>query len=263
MLVAGGTNGISLASAELYQEAPTAATLTLAPTSATNPVGTQHCVTATVKDASGTAVPSVTVRFKVTGSVNTGGSAPTNTSGQATFCYTGPALPGQDAITAYADTNGNNTQDAGEPSGAATKTWVLPATTPNCDVTITEAGSITANNGDVAKFTGNAHSSASGATSGQETYTDMAANLDVKSINVQAIVCESNQSASIYGQATINGSGSFDYRIRVKDLGLPPKRGGTSPDTYWILISNGYNSGEHTLQTGNVQITIHRAPPPH
>src|SRR5437870_2883752 len=83
VLVAGGTNGISLASAELYQEAPTAATLTLAPTSATNPVGTQHCVTATVKDASGTAVPSVTVRFKVTGSVNTGGSAPTNTSGRS------------------------------------------------------------------------------------------------------------------------------------------------------------------------------------
>jgi len=35
----------------------------------------------------------------------------------------------------------------------------------------------------------------------------------------------------------------------VKDLG---ESGGQ--DTYWMLLQNGYNSGEHTLQGGNVQI---------
>jgi hypothetical protein len=46
-------------------------------------------------------------------------------NGQATFCYTGPAQPGADAITAYADTNSNSTSDVGEPSNAAAKTWVV------------------------------------------------------------------------------------------------------------------------------------------
>ena len=40
-------------------------------------------------------------------------SAATNPGGQATFCYTGPTLPGGDTIAAYADTNLSNTQDAG------------------------------------------------------------------------------------------------------------------------------------------------------
>ena len=74
----------------------------------------QHCVTATVKDQYGNATPAITVRFSVTGSVTTSGSASTNASGQATFCYQGPALAGADAITAYADTNTNSVQDLGE-----------------------------------------------------------------------------------------------------------------------------------------------------
>jgi hypothetical protein len=99
------------------------ATLTLSPSTATNTVSTQHCVTATVKDASGNPTPGITVRFSVTGSVTTSGSGTTDANGQATFCYTGPASPGNDAITAYADTDNSNTQDAGEPSGAAAKMW--------------------------------------------------------------------------------------------------------------------------------------------
>ena len=45
--------------------------------------------------------------------------------GQAQFCYTS-ALPGSDVITAFADTNGDGTRNAGEPGGTAAKTWVLP-----------------------------------------------------------------------------------------------------------------------------------------
>jgi hypothetical protein len=100
------------------------ATLTLDPAADTNVVDTQHCVTATVKDSSSNPTPGVTVRFSVTGSVTTSGSATTDANGEAIFCYTGPEAPGTDAITAYADTNNNNVQDAGEPTGAAAKTWV-------------------------------------------------------------------------------------------------------------------------------------------
>ena len=228
------------------------ATLVLTPATDSNPVDAQHCVTATVKDAFGNPTPGVAVRFKVTGSVTTTGSATTNASGQATFCYTGPALPGSDAITAYADTNNNNVQDTGEPSGAATKAWVLPVTTPLCQITITKGGRITADNGDKATFGGNAKSSATGATQGQEEYQDHGPvqPLNVKAISVLAIVCQGSTQASIYGQAKINGSGSFFYRINVKDLAEP----GVGIDTYWILLQTGYNSGEHILQGGNIQI---------
>jgi hypothetical protein len=218
-------------------------------------VHTQHCVTATVKDASGNPVPNVTVRFTVTGSVNTSGSRTTNASGQATFCYLGPELPGADTIRAYADTNRNNTQDLGEPAGAAAKTWILPVSTPLCTVTITNGGRITANNGDKATFGGNAKASDQGKTSGQEQYQDHgpAAFINVHSINVLALTCSADQKqASIYGQTTINGSGSYFYKIDVQDLA----DSGVGKDTYRILLSNGYDSGVHKLESGNIQIRI-------
>jgi hypothetical protein len=149
------------------------ATLTLNPATATNSVGTQHCVTATVTNAVGVPQPGVTVRFNVTGSVSMSGSAVTDANGEAGFCYLGPSLPGTDAITAFADDNPNNgMHDAGEPAGAATKIWVLPVTTPNCDIIITNGGWIIADNGDHANFGGNAQSDQDSNVSGQEEYQD-------------------------------------------------------------------------------------------
>jgi hypothetical protein len=229
------------------------ATLTLTPAAATNPVETQHCVTATVEDAMGRPVPDVTVQFTVTGSVNTSGSAVTDANGQATFCYMGPELPGADVIRAFADANNNTTEDAGEPFGVAAKAWVLPVTTPLCEITITNGGWITALNGDRGSFGGNAKSSETGDTQGQEEYQDHgpAQPLNVHSINVLAIVCDGpGEEASIYGQATIDGAGSFFYRIKVRDLA----ESGRGQDTYWILLGTGYTSGDRTLEGGNVQI---------
>jgi hypothetical protein len=210
-------------------------------------------VNATVTDASGAPVPGVTVRFSVTGAVTTSGTRTTNPSGQTSFCYHGPELPGQDAIKAYADTNTNNRQDLGEPAGAATKTWTLPVSTPLCTVTITNGGRITANDGDKATFGGNAKVSAQGTASGQEEYQDHgpAVNINVKSTSVLAATCSSDKKqASIYGRGTVNGAGSYLFKIDVQDLGEP----GVGRDTYRILLSSGYDSGVHKLEGGNVQI---------
>jgi hypothetical protein len=225
------------------------ATLTLNPPAVTNPVDSQHCVTATVQDASQNPVANVVVRFQVIGAVDTSGSATTNSNGEATFCYVGPPLPGADTITAYADTNNNNVQDSGEPSGVAKKTWVLPASTPLCE--ITNGGTIIAENGDRASFGGNAKANESGETRGQQQHQDHgpAQRLNMQSINVLAIVCDGPTRASIFGQATINGSGMFNFRINVQDLGGP----GRGQDTYSLLL-DGYNSGEQVLRGGNVQI---------
>jgi hypothetical protein len=224
------------------------ATLTLAPKTDTNTVDDTHCVTATVKDAFGNATPGITVRFTVTGAVNKTGAVVTNAAGQAQFCYTGPALPGMDAITAFADTNNNGTKDAGEPSDIASKTWVLPTSTAGCKVTY--GGRITALNGDKGTFGGNAKADG---LNGEEEYQDHgpAKDMNVHSIDVLAVTCSTDgKSASIFGTATIDGSGTFNYRIDVVDNGEP----GAGSDTYRIRLSNGYDSGVKTLLGGNIQI---------
>jgi hypothetical protein len=234
------------------------ATLMLSPPTATNDVDTQHTVTATVKDVNGIPVANVTVRFTVTGSVNTTGNCTTNMSGTCTFTYTGPALPGSDAITAFADSNNNGTLDPGEPVGVASKFWTVPLSTPLCQVDVTYGGWIHANNGDRANFGGNARVDSQGNPLGQEQYQDQGPvqPMNVHSINVLAVVCPGNPptEASIFGTATIDGAGSYDYRIDVKDVA----ESGRGADTYRIRLSTVplYDSGEHTLEGGNV--TIHK-----
>jgi hypothetical protein len=128
----------------------------------------------------------------------------------------------------------------------------LPPSTPGCEVTILDNGVITAANGDRATFSGDARSSASGEPEGDQRYRDHgpAQPLTVQSINVLSIVCE-NSAATIFGQATIDGSGSNVYEIRVTDGGNP----GVGQDTYQIMLpSVPYNSGQQTLEGGNVII---------
>jgi Big-like domain-containing protein len=224
------------------------ASLALTPKNGMNPVDSQHCVTASVKDSSGNATPGITVHFSVTGSVTASGSQTTNASGQAQFCYTGPALPGADVISAFADTNNNGTKDAGEPSDTASKTWVLPRSTPGCKVT--NGGRITTTNGDKGTFGGNAMADG---LSGEEEYQDHgpAQEMNVHSIDITAVVCNAaGTKASIFGTATVDGAGSFDFRIDVADNGEPGRN-----DTYRIRMSNGYDSGVQTLaKGGNIQI---------
>lgn len=225
------------------------ATLELTPETDTNTVDDQHCVLATVKDAFGNPTPNVNVRFSVTGSVTTSGTVMTNAAGQAQFCYTGPALPGADVIVAYADTDNDNVNDPppADPEDTARKAWVIPANMEGCKVTY--GGRITAANGDKATFGGNAKGDG---PKGNENYRDHgpAADLHVKSLTIQSVVCNAaGTQASIFGTASINGSGTFNFRIDVKDLGEPG-----SSDTYRIRLSNGYDSGEQVLLGGNIQI---------
>ena len=228
------------------------ATLVLDPKAATNPVDSKHCVTATVTDTFGNPVKGVTVRFAVTGSSGTlSGSKTTDAAGQATFCYDGPALPGGDKIHAYADTNGDNVQDPGEPFDDAVKAWVLPVSTPGCEVKITNGGWIIAANSDRASFGGNAQVDAAGNVKGNEEYQDHgpATPFNLHG-NVLVVVCGADgKSATIFGEATIDGTGSHTYRIDVKDLAEP----GKNVDTYRMRV-NTYDSGEQKLQGGNVQI---------
>jgi hypothetical protein len=250
----GPTAAVETVNVTVVPAAP--ATLDLQPETATNVVDATHCVTATVKDAFGNVTPGITVDFSVvppTFRTPPSGTAVTDVAGQATFCYSS-ALPGGDVISAFADTNGNTTQEADEPGDTATKTWVLAGSSEGCKVTY--GGRITAANGDKATFGGNAKATG---PSGQEEFQDHGPTTDINvhSIDVQAVLCSADGlSASIFGTATIDGTGSVDFRIDVTDQGEPG-----SSDTYQIRLSNGYDSGLQTLTGGNVQ--IHKAKTAH
>ena len=246
---------------ELVRPAPEPTTLDLNPPTATNPVDSQHCVTATVRDQYGQPMQGVNVEFRVTGAVTTAsGELATNASGQTTFCYTGPAFPGTDAIHAWADWNPNNdVQGVGEPFGDATKIWVHPVSTPGCEVKITNGGWIIAANTDRASFGGNAKVDASGKVSGNEQYQDHGPVQPFNAHgNVTVVTCSfvDRTRATIFGYASVNGQGSHQYRIDVQDLGEP----GKGNDTYRFRLEATpfpYDSGEQTLRGGNVQ--IHKA----
>ncbi|MGQ0619520.1 MAG: hypothetical protein ACT4QA_06325 [Panacagrimonas sp.] len=77
----------------------TVASITLTPETATKSVLTQHCVTATTLNAAGAAVPAIPLGFTVTGVNLTTGSATTDGTGDATFCFIG-VNAGNDLITA-------------------------------------------------------------------------------------------------------------------------------------------------------------------
>ena len=76
--------------------------------------------------------------------------------------------------------------------------------------------------------------------------------MNVHSTQITATTCTDDlEQATIYGEATIDGSGTYAFRIDVTDMGS-----GGSNDAYGILLSNGYDSGMQPLQGGNV--TIHK-----
>jgi hypothetical protein len=235
--------------------AATPTTVTVTPAAATNTVGQQHCVTATATDAFGNPTAGYTVYFTVTGTTTvrdrSSGTATTGSNGTAQFCYTAQ-FPGADTIKAVVDADKNGTAATTEPTGTATKTYVLPVSTALCQVTIDNGGWIIAANADRANFGGNAKVSATREVKGEQVYIDNgpASPLRMKSTTVLAVVC-SRTTATIYGSRTLNDSVPVLYRIQVTDGG----KGGKT-DTYGILLSTGYYSGEQRLQGGNITVRI-------
>jgi hypothetical protein len=127
----------------------------------------------------------------------------------------------------------------------------LPVTTPGCEITITNGGWIYADNGDRGIFGGNAKADADGNTSGNEVYEDKGPAQPFKLHgDVLSIVCSTDSTeASIFGVATIDGVDGHLFQIDVKDLAEP----GKGADTY-RMRTTGYDSGENTLEAGNVNI---------
>ena len=94
--------------------------ITLDPATDTNPIGTQHTVTATVRNAQGQVQEGVTVNFQIISGPNTGdtGTDTTDVNGQATFTWTGDGGAGTDTVRAsFVDATGATR------TTTASKTW--------------------------------------------------------------------------------------------------------------------------------------------
>lgn len=91
--------------------------------------------------------------------------------------------------------------------------------------------------------------SSTGFVKGEVEYQDHATGMNLKSTIITAIVVRGTH-ARIFGKATINGSGLYDFVVDVDDLGEP----GIALDKFSIQISNGYGAGPALLSGGNIQI---------
>jgi hypothetical protein len=248
-LVTGDTNGVPDAfvtdrQAVVFDGTPSSVTLT--PPDAVNDVGTSHTVTATVRNASASPLPNVVVRFSVSGSSSVTGSCTTDATGKCSFTYVGPLLPGADVITAYADSNGNATQDSTEPFAEATKAWTLPTSTAG---QTTGGGQILNGAGnDKIAFGYNAKSFSDG-PKGNCSVVDPSptTNVKIKCLDVTSLV-QSGTHATFFGNATVNGVPTT-YRIDVDDL----SEAGAGHDTFRIVTASGYTAGG-TLTNGNIQV---------
>ena len=101
-------------------------TVGLSPATATNPVGTDHTVTAFTQATNGAPVPGVSIDFRVLSGPNAGktGSGTTGADGKTTFTYHDDGGAGTDTIQAFIGTTLSSNQ--------VTKTWADP--TIVCDV---------------------------------------------------------------------------------------------------------------------------------
>lgn len=137
-------DGILFAYFQLSTAAILGEGILLAPTSATNPVGTTHTVTATVADDHGDPVVGRTVTFSVVSGPNAGdgGAVDTDVDGKASFTYTGDGGAGTDVIRASFVDSHMETQVSND----VTKDWVyvcgngVREGTEECDDGNTESG---------------------------------------------------------------------------------------------------------------------------
>jgi uncharacterized repeat protein (TIGR01451 family)/CSLREA domain-containing protein len=139
------------------------------------------------------------------------------------------------------------TDASGNTASCSFRVTVVPPTS-TVGVKSTDGGSIPIVGGS-GTFGIVAMASSTGAVEGDVEYQDHVTGMNVKSTSVTAIVVTGTH-ARIFGKATINGSGSYDFVVDVDDLGEP----GIGSDKFGIQISNGYNAGPAKLSGGNIQI---------
>ncbi|MBI4743576.1 MAG: Ig-like domain-containing protein [Actinobacteria bacterium] len=214
---------------------PIPSTIILTPKTATNPLWSTHTLEALVKDQNGNPMKDVTVTFTVTGSNPQTGTAVTNSSGIATWSYTGESL-GTDTIVASADPAISN---------SVTKEWIL----------VNTPGRIVAWGGynNTSFFNFNILSNGKYPV-GTFYYSDRKINLNLWSNQITGLMISSDKKKAVFtGKVKIGGVDGYRFEVYVNDNGNP----GTN-DKFRIKIYDPSNAlvytSNGTLFTGNIQI---------
>jgi hypothetical protein len=188
--------------------------ISVSPTDATNPSGTDHTVTATVKK-SGTPVVGQHVDFTVTGQNNgvTGTCVPagcvTDSNGQVSFTYHDVNGAGDDTITAsFTDTSGTKQQ------ATATKHW---AGGPPPDPPITAHGT-TVNATEGASFSGTVATFDDPDTSATASEYSAQINWGDGSPNSTGTISGSGGSFAVNGTHTYTEEGSYGITVTITDV---------------------------------------------
>ena len=100
-------------------------TLGLTPQTNNKLTGDTANLTASAGDLNGNPTPGKTINYTVSGANNLSGTVKTGSDNKATISYVG-GPPGDDEVTAFIDTNGNNTRDVNESQATATVHWDGP-----------------------------------------------------------------------------------------------------------------------------------------
>lgn len=88
-----------------------------------------------------------------------------------------------------------------------------------------------------------------GGAEGSLEYQDHTLGLNVKSLELSSVGCESPTSAVFTGTARVSGAPDQTFTVEITDLAEP----GAGADTFSIILSGGY-SESGTLTGGNIQI---------
>ncbi|HEU4753759.1 MAG TPA: post-COAP-1 domain-containing protein, partial [Armatimonadota bacterium] len=86
-------------------------------------------------------------------------------------------------------------------------------------------------------------------TKGQVTFQDPTTGRTLKSTRLTSLVITGTH-ARVFGEATLNGAGSYRFVIDVDDLAEP----GNGMDRFSISVSDGYAAGGAVLSGGNIQL---------
>jgi titin len=191
--------------------------------------------------APGGGTPTGTVTFKDGTTVL--GTGTLNSSGQATFT-TSSLFIGVHSITATYNGDANYN---GSTSPPLIQTIVAPPSTE--DVKVTGGGSISLTTGGSGTFGLVGKVSSADVPSGNVQYQDHDTGMNVNATTITSVVVTGTH-AQMFGKATINGSGSYDFVVDVDDIAEP----GINVDTFSIKLSNGYAAGPATLSGGNIQV---------
>jgi hypothetical protein len=151
---------------------------------------------------------------------------------------------GAHSITATYNGDANFT---GSASTAVIQTVVVPTSTES--VKVNGGGFITLTTGGNGSFGIVGMVSKTDLASGNVEYQDHDAGLNIKSSTITAVVVTGTH-ARMFGKATVNGAGSFDFVVDVDDFGEP----GAGVDKFQIQLSNGYAAGVGLLSGGNIQV---------